>query len=134
MNAESPRKFPQKLVISHAATSPYGPHAFRDHMETRDLGVAEATNGAIAVYLTRARGPFDPAAEAGAHYHLPDFQYFYVLTGWQRMHFEGHGEVMFTVGSGWLQERGIRHTVLDRSPDLEVLAIALPSQFETVEA
>ncbi len=132
MSEDSETKIPQRLVISHAAESEYAAHRFRPHLQMRDLGVAEATGGAVNIYLTRVSAPFNPAEEPGEHYHLPDFQYFYVLKGWQVMRFEGQGEVTFREGSGWLQARGIRHQVLGHSDDFEVLAVSLPVAFETV--
>jgi hypothetical protein len=125
---------PQKFVVSHAGADSYQRHHFRPHLEMRDLGVADATQGAISIYLTRVTEGFSAEREPGMHHHLPDFQYFYVLKGWQKMVFEGEGEIVMRPGTGWLQARGIRHQVLDHSDDFEVLVIALPHKFETVEA
>jgi quercetin dioxygenase-like cupin family protein len=99
----------------------------------RDLGVARATEGNISIYVTRVTKPFDPSEEPGVHYHTPTFQYFYVLKGWQKMYFEGHGEELLETGSGWLQATGLKHRVLDHSDDLEILVINMPEKFKTVE-
>ena len=124
---------PQKFVVSHDSADAYHRHHFRPHLEMRDLGVAEATEGAVSIYLTRVTEAYSPEREPGMHYHLPAFQYFYVLKGWQKMAFEGQGEITMRPGTGWLQARGIRHQVLDHSADFEVLVINLPHKFETVE-
>jgi mannose-6-phosphate isomerase-like protein (cupin superfamily) len=124
---------PQKFVISHANSSKYSKHHFRPRLEMRDLGVAEATNGQISIYLSRATGPFVASEEPGTHYHNVRFQYFFVLKGWQRMYFKGHGEELLKPGTGWLQERGLVHRVLEQSPDFEVLVINMPHKFDTVD-
>ena len=126
-------KIPQKFVISHADSSTYTPHHFRPRLEMRDMGVAEATEGNVSIYLSRATGPFVAAEEPPEHYHLPKFQYFFVMKGWQRMRFDGHGEELLRPGTGWLQASGLKHKVLDQSPDFEVLVINMPHKFETVE-
>ena len=65
---------------------------------------------------------------------LADFQYFYVLKGWQRMLVEGHGEVTVRAHDGWLQPPAIEHQVLDYSDDLEVLCFSMPAEFDTEDA
>jgi quercetin dioxygenase-like cupin family protein len=67
------------------------------------------------------------------HVHDVDLQLVYVLQGWMKNEFEGHGEQMMSAGSCWLQPSGIRHTVLDYSPDCEVLEIIVPADFKTKE-
>ena len=47
--------------------------------------------------------------------------------------FEGEGVQMMSAGSCWLQPPGIKHTVLDYSPDVELLEIIVPADFKTVE-
>lgn len=123
---------PQRFVVSHAKASDFGAHTFRPHLEMRDLGVAEATDGNVSIYVTRVTKGFDSNEEPGSHFHKPTFQYFYVLKGWQRMYFEGHGEELLEEGSGWLQATGLKHQVLDHSDDFEVLVINMPEKFETV--
>ena len=65
------------------------------------------------------------------HLHKTELQLVYVLKGWMKNEFEGHGEQMMSVGSCWLQPTGIEHTVLDYSPDCEVLEVIVPADFET---
>jgi quercetin dioxygenase-like cupin family protein len=45
----------------------------------------------------------------------------YVLKGWTRNEFEGHGEHLMREGSCWIQPAGIKHSVIENSDDLEVL-------------
>ncbi|HQT79298.1 MAG TPA: hypothetical protein PLD10_19785 [Rhodopila sp.] len=67
------------------------------------------------------------------HMHKTELQLVYVLQGWIKNEFEGHGEQMMSVGSCWLQPSGIKHTVLDYSPDCELLEIIVPADFATEE-
>ena len=126
-------KIKNRFVVSHAADSAFTRHDFRPHLQMRDLGVRAATDGAVNIYVTRVTESYNKDHEPGMHYHLPDFQYFYVLKGWQKMYFEGHGEMVMKVGSGWLQERELKHVVLDHSADFEILVINMPASFETVQ-
>jgi len=67
------------------------------------------------------------------HYHETELQLIYVLKGWMKNEFEGHGEQLMEAGSCWLQPPKIKHTVLDYSDDLEVLEIIVPADFKTVD-
>jgi len=67
------------------------------------------------------------------HKHQVELQLVYVLQGWMKNEFEGFGEQMMSAGSCWLQPSGIKHTVLDYSPDCEVLEIIVPADFRTEE-
>ena len=67
------------------------------------------------------------------HYHNTELQLIYVLKGWMKNEFEGHGEQLMEAGSFWLQPPKIKHTVLDYSDGCEVLEIIVPADFKTVE-
>jgi len=68
------------------------------------------------------------------HIHETELQLIYVLKGWIKNEFEGHGVQMMSAGSCWLQPPGIKHTVLDYSADCEMLEIIVPANFKTVDA
>ena len=72
-----------------------------------------------------------PARER--HVHETELQLIYVLKGWIKNEFEGHGVQMMSAGSCWLQPPGIKHTVLDYSADCEMLEIIVPADFKTDE-
>ena len=57
----------------------------------------------------------------------------FLSCGWVKNEFEGEGIQMMSAGSCWLQPPGIRHTVLDYSPDVELLEIIVPADFKTTE-
>ena len=94
---------------------------------------AEATAGLCQAHVIRMVPPCtDEVRER--HVHAVELQLVYVLKGWMKNEFEGHGEQMMSAGSCWIQPPGIKHTVLDYSADLEVLEIIVPADFKTVAA
>ncbi|HXH83679.1 MAG TPA: cupin domain-containing protein [Candidatus Tectomicrobia bacterium] len=102
----------------------------REHFAYRDLGMAQATGGALRAHVIR---PTTPCRGRGdLHYHRLDFQMVYVIAGWARMWFEGIGEVRFEEGSCMYQQPGIHHRVIEYSDDYTVIEITSPADFETV--
>ena len=73
-------------------------------------------------------------AEGDCHLHRLDFQMVYVLKGWVRFWYEGHGEVLLKPGSCVHQPPGIVHREIEHSDDLELIEITLPADFETEPA
>jgi mannose-6-phosphate isomerase-like protein (cupin superfamily) len=123
---------PHRFVASHL-----DPGAFegglRSYAEYRDLSIADATGGMVRAHVIRMIPPCDPAVVSKRHYHEVDFQMIYVLKGWIKGEYEGHGVVTMREGSCWLQPPRIKHSVLDYSDDCELLEIILPADFKTVE-
>ena len=124
---------PQAFVVSHLHEDDFETGGLRTYAKYRDLGIAAATSGLARAHVIRFIPPFRADVVAIPHYHDVEFQLIYVLKGWLRSEFEGHGTVIMRQGSCWLQPPRIRHTVVDYSDDCEVLEIILPADFETVE-
>jgi hypothetical protein len=122
---------PQKFVVSHVKEADFK-SGLRSYAKYRDLGMTEATGGAVQAHVIRLLGPCDPKVVAIPHYHGVQFQMLYMLKGWMIGEYEGQGKIKMKAGSCWLQPHGIRHTVLDYSPDCEMVEIILPGKFETV--
>jgi hypothetical protein len=122
---------PQKFVVSHVKEADFK-SGLRSYAKYRDLGMTEATGGAVQAHVIRLLGPCDPKVVAIPHYHGVQFQMLYMLKGWMVGEYEGQGKIKMEAGSCWLQPHGIRHTVLDYSPDCEMVEIILPGKFETV--
>ena len=122
---------PQKFVVSHLQPSDFKA-GLRSYAHYRDLGVAEATGGAVQAHVIRLLGKCDPSVVAIEHYHGVQFQLVYLLKGWMIGEYEGQGKIKMKAGSCWIQPNGIRHTVLDYSPDCEMVEIILPGDFKTV--
>jgi len=122
---------PQNFVVSHLKPSDFKT-GLRSYAKYRDLGIAEATGGAVQAHVIRLLGPCDPKVVAIPHYHGVQFQMIYLLKVWMLCEDEGQGKIKMKAGSCWLQPNGIRHTVLDYSDDCEMVEIILPGNFDTV--
>ena len=67
----------------------------RSFLEYRDLGVEKATHGQFRAHVIRVKaedGGHHDLHTTGLHRHLCDFQMVYVLKGWIRFVYDGHGE------------------------------------------
>ncbi len=123
---------PQVFTVSHLNEADFKPDGLRPYAQYRDLGIAAATAGLCQAHVIRLVPPCTDEVRK-RHVHQTELQLVYVLKGWMKNEFEGHGEQMMSVGSCWLQPTGIKHTVLDYSPDCEVLEIIVPADFKTEE-
>lgn len=121
----------QRFTVSHLDEKDFHSGGLRPYSAYRDLGIAAATGGLATAHVIRMTKPCDEGAR-GWHRHDCDFQLVYVLKGWFKNEFEGHGTQTMREGSCWIQPPGIRHAVLDYSPDCELLEIVLPAGFKTV--
>ena len=123
----------QKFSASHAKDAVYKT-GLRSFLEYRDLGIAEATHGKYHAHIVRLKEGEDghELHTTRPHQHLCDFQMAYVLKGWVKLTYEGHGEHTFHAGDCYLQPAGIVHDELDCSDDLELLEIYSPAVHETV--
>ena len=119
-----------KFSVSHTDTSEFKDDGLRPFFQYRDLGIRNATNGAVVAHVIRAKPgmPLQPER----HHHEIEFQMVYVLRGWMKFHYEGVGEVTLKAGSCVHQPPGIKHTELAHSDDLELIEIVMPADFRTV--
>jgi uncharacterized RmlC-like cupin family protein len=123
---------PQVFTVSHLNEADFKADGLRPYAQYRDLGIALATSGLCQAHVIRMVPPCTDEVRK-RHWHETELQLVYVLKGWLKNEFEGHGEQMMSAGSCWLQPPGIRHTVLDYSPDCEMLEIIIPADFATRE-
>jgi mannose-6-phosphate isomerase-like protein (cupin superfamily) len=125
----------QLFSVSRAKDAVYKT-GLRSFMEYRDLGIDAATHGQVRAHVIRikkdAPGSHD-LHTTGLHKHECDFQMFYVLKGWMKFVYEGHGEHTFHAGDCVLQPAGIVHNELDCSDDVEILEIYSPAVHDTVK-
>jgi uncharacterized protein YjlB len=124
----------QLFSVSRAEDAGYKT-GLRSFMEYRDLGIEKATHGQFRAHVIRIKS--EAAGDhqlhtTGLHRHLCDFQMFYVLKGWIKLVYEGHGEHTFHAGDCVLQPAGIVHNELDCSDDVEVLEIYSPAVHQTL--
>ena len=121
----------QKFTVSHHRDEDFD-QGLRIYSAYRDLGIAPATGGLVQAHVIRMTKPFDAKDVAIPHYHDVDFQMVYVLKGWFKSEFDGHGVQTFRAGSCWIQPPKIKHTVRGYSYACELLEIVLPAEFDTV--
>ena len=135
LKTTAPQAFtaPQTFTVSHLNEADFKADGLRAYAHYRDLGIAAATGGLCQAHVIRLIAPCTDDVRK-RHLHKAELQLVYVLKGWMKNEFEGHGEQMMSVGSCWLQPSGIEHTVLDYSPDCEVLEIIVPADFKTEDA
>ena len=120
----------QAFTVSHLNEADFKTDGLRAYAQYRDLGIAAATGGLCQAHVIRLLSPCTDEVRK-RHLHDTELQLIYVLKGWIKNEFEGHGQQMMSTGSCWLQPSGIKHTVLDYSPDCEVLEIIVPADFKT---
>jgi len=123
----------QSFTVSHADGSGTQGSEFegglRSFFEYRDLGIKNATNGKYVAHVIRAVP--GRHTEPQWHLHELDFQMVYILKGWVKFEYEGHGEITLRPGSATLQPSGIRHREISHGDDLELIEICSPGEFET---
>jgi len=117
-----------KLSVTHAQDAKFE-GGLRGFFEYRDLGITAATGGKVGAHVIRAVPGKHATGEP--HRHSLEFQMIYVLKGWVRFWYEGHGEVFLKPGSCVHQPPGIAHRELEHSDDLELIEITLPAEFGT---
>ncbi|MSP00629.1 MAG: cupin [Acetobacteraceae bacterium] len=122
----------QRFAVSHLNESDFKPDGLRTYALYRDLGIAAATGGLCQAHVIRFLSPCTDEVRK-RHLHEPELQLIYVLKGWIKNELEGQGIQMMSAGSCWLQPPGLKHTVLDYSPDVELLEIVVPADFKTIE-
>ena len=123
---------PQRFSVSHLREKDFKRDGLRAYALYRDLGVGEATGGLAQAHVIRLLTPCTDEVHK-RHMHDVELQLVYVLKGWIKNEFEGHGEQIMRQGTCWLQPPNIKHTVLDYSEDCEMLEIIVPAEFKTIE-
>ena len=124
------REAGQRFTVSHLDESDFKSGGLRGYSAYRDLGIAAATNGLATAHVIRMTAPFTSELSQ-RHHHDVQFQLVYVLKGWFKSEFDGHGVKLMKEGACWIQPPGIRHTVVGWSDDCELLEIILPAEHET---
>lgn len=104
----------------------------RSYFEYRDLGIKDATNGDVVAHIIRGK----EGHKATGQWHMHDctFQMYYVIKGWLKFEYEGHGVHIAKAGDCVLQPAGIRHREMEHSDDVELIEIVTPANFETRDA
>jgi quercetin dioxygenase-like cupin family protein len=101
----------------------------REFFKYRDLGVAEASAGALrAQVMMASQGMSRPT---GWHYHECDGQFVYVLKGWVDLEFEDGRTLRIEEGDSLFIPGYLRHNEIRTSDALEILEVSTPGQMGT---
>ena len=122
---------PQEFMVQHLKSGKFKT-GLRSYAAYRDLGVHQATDGAVQAHVIRLLGACDPDVVSIRHLHGVQFQFLYMLKGWMIGEYNGR-RVKMEEGSCWIQPNSIPHTVLDYSENCEMIELILPGDFKTVE-
>jgi len=129
--AKTTRWTPQAFMVQHLKSGKFKT-GLRSYAAYRDLGVQNATDGAVQAHVIRLLGACDPDVVSIRHLHGVQFQFLYMLKGWMIGEYNGR-RVKMEEGSCWIQPNSIPHTVLDYSENCEMIELILPGDFKTVE-
>lgn len=121
---------PYSKLVSQLTSDSYVQSYRRGYYVTRDLGLAEASNGDIGMNVHRVSGTPQPT---GWHYHECHFQIVYVLAGWSDLQFEDGESVRLTAGDCVNIPAGMRHNETAASEDYEALELTSPPRINTID-
>jgi quercetin dioxygenase-like cupin family protein len=125
-------KVEQKLLVKHLETTQWVDGGeMRPQFEYRELGVDEATGGAYNAHIIRG-GKSKKAISEHKHTEM-DFLFVYVLKGWVKFDYVGHGEHTLKAGSCHIIPPGLSHSVIAWSDDLEMLELTSPAHYKTTD-
>ena len=128
MDGTTEARAPMQLAISRKASPTYT-KGRRTFFKYRDLGVAEATGGAMRAQVMEAiTGMTEPT---GWHTHQCEAQFVYVLKGWVELEFEDGTRSRSEAGDAILIPGGMKHNEIATSDDVEILELSVPGPMGT---
>ena len=113
----------QRFVHHVAADADWQPWRF-EGFESRDTGIAAATDGLAGVQVVR---PATPAPNLQLWSHEAEFFFMFVLQGSVTLHCEGRDAEQVAAGDCFVVPAETRHGLAQCSGDLELLEVALPA-------
>ena len=108
----------------HASWKPWRLQGF----EARETGIGAATAGVASVQVVRASGP--TAGQVSSH--SSDILFTFVMSGSVTLRGDGQGAHPLSEGDAYVVPPQLKTSLTDVSPDLELLEVSLPAEFETV--
>lgn len=96
--------------------------------DARETGIVEATSGVASVQVARVAGEV-PAIVSS---HTSDILFTFVMGGSVTLAGEGQGAHQLVAGDAYVVPPGLRTSLANPSPDLELLEVALPGRFDTI--
>lgn len=102
----------------------------RDFFNYHELGVTDATNGAMRAQIMKAtQGLSEPT---GWHYHECDQQFIHMLKGWVDLEFEDGRKIRLKAGDSMMIPGGMRHNETATADEMEILEVSVPAKLGTV--
>jgi uncharacterized RmlC-like cupin family protein len=132
-SATAKKKSPQTASgqkVAHArASEPVLVKGRRDFFKYRDLGVADASAGALrAQVMSSSQGMSRPT---GWHYHECDGQFIYMIKGWVDLEFEDGKTIRVEEGDSLFIPGYLRHNEIRTSEAMEILEVSSPGAMGT---
>lgn len=117
----------QRFVRHEAAAAQWKPWRI-EGFESRDIGMAAATDGLAGAQVCRLAG----GTQTGVCSHDAEFVFLFVLQGATTLHCEGREAQQLQPGDSFVVPASMQHALTDCSDDVELLEVTLPAAFETV--
>ena len=128
MNDAVTTQQPQSIAIATVENPTYVAGR-RSFFKYRELGVTEASNGAMRAQVTLAtQGISEPT---GWHYHVCEQQFIYMLKGWVDLQFEDGRTLRIEQGDSLFIPGYMRHNEIRTSSEMEILEVSTPGQMGT---
>src|SRR3954469_609705 len=108
---------------AHAVWTPWRLQGF----DARETGIGAATGGVASVQVARAAGP----AKGDVTSHTSDILFTFVLSGSVTLRGEEQGAHALCEGDAYVIPPGVKTSLTESSPDLQLLEVSLPAGFET---
>ncbi len=120
---------PEQKVGHARSAEPVLVKGRREFFQYRDLGVAEASAGAMRAQVMQAsQGLSRPT---GWHYHECDGQFIYMIKGWVDLEFEDGRTLRVEEGDSLYIPGYMRHNEIRTSDTMEILEVSTPGQMGT---
>ena len=128
--ATKPSESTSQQKVAHARIKePVLVKGRREFFKYRDLGVAEASGGAMrAQVMMASQGMSRPT---GWHYHECDGQFIYIMKGWVDLEFEDGRTIRVEEGDSLFIPGYVRHNEIRTSDTMEILEVSIPGQLGT---
>lgn len=119
----------QRFVRHEAARATQRPWRIPG-FQARDLGMAEATGGVATAHVARRHGPLEPPRTTS---HDAELLFTFVLEGRATLHAQGREVLRLREGDSLVIPAGLPHALAESSDDLQLLEVALPASFATLQ-
>jgi len=126
---KSPQAASGQKVAHARASEPVLVRGRRDFFKYRDLGVADASAGALrAQVMSSSQGMSRPT---GWHYHECDGQFIYMIKGWVDLEFEDGKTIRVEEGDSLFIPGYLKHNEIRTSEAMEILEVSSPGVMGT---